>query len=82
MGDFFVAQMDDLFTEGVCFDTPKRGKGERRFGAPPFSAKGRAKGQSSVTWAPWELRLMGETGAPSMEDVAGVLSNVCPPPPR
>jgi hypothetical protein len=22
---------------------------------------------------------MGETGAPSMEDVAGVLSNVCPP---
>jgi hypothetical protein len=36
MGNFFVPQMDDLFTEGVCFDTPKEGKGERRFGAPPF----------------------------------------------
>jgi hypothetical protein len=27
MGDFFLAQMDDSFTEGVCFDTSKEGEG-------------------------------------------------------
>src|SRR5215203_3703395 len=36
MGDFFVPQMDDLFTEGGALIPPRRGKGERRFGAPPF----------------------------------------------
>jgi hypothetical protein len=30
MGDFFVLQMDDTFTESVCFDTSKEGKGELR----------------------------------------------------
>src|SRR5215207_9896441 len=80
MGDFFVPQMDDLFTEGCAFIPPRRGKGERRFGAPPF-CEGKAKGQSPVTWAPWELRLMRESGAPSTEEVAGVLSKVCLPPP-
>ena len=30
MGDFFLPQMDDSFTEEVCFDTPKEGEG----GAP------------------------------------------------
>jgi len=45
MGDFFLPQMDDFFTEGVCFDTPKEGKGERQPHAPPLGkAKGRAKG--------------------------------------
>jgi hypothetical protein len=34
MGYFFLPQMDDSFTEGVCFDNRKEGKGERRFGAP------------------------------------------------
>ena len=36
MSEFFLPQMDDFFTEGVCFDTSKEGKGERRFGALPF----------------------------------------------
>ena len=30
MGDFFVLQVDDSFTEGLCFDTTKEGEG----GAP------------------------------------------------
>jgi hypothetical protein len=49
MGDFFLPQMDDFFTEGVCFDTSKEGKGERQPPAPPFPAKGEAKGRSPVT---------------------------------
>ena len=36
---------------------PRRGKGSVGLALPLF-AKGKAKGQSSVTWAPWELRLM------------------------
>jgi hypothetical protein len=47
MGDFFLLQMDDFFTEGLCIDYRKGGKGERRFGALP-SAKGKAKGRSPV----------------------------------
>jgi hypothetical protein len=43
MGDFFVLQMDDTFTESVCFDTSKEGKGELRPHAPPYSAKGKAR---------------------------------------
>ena len=27
MGDFFLAQMDDSFTEGLCFDNRKEGEG-------------------------------------------------------
>ena len=27
MGDFFLLQMDDFFTEGLCFDTSKEGEG-------------------------------------------------------
>jgi hypothetical protein len=30
MGDFFLPQMDDFFTDGLCFDTSKEGEG----GAP------------------------------------------------
>src|SRR5687768_13303820 len=37
--------MDDLFTEGVCFDISKEGMGERRLGAP-HCAKGKMKGRS------------------------------------
>jgi hypothetical protein len=56
MGDFFLLQMDDTFTESVCFDTSKEGKGELRPRAPPYSAKGKAKGRSAVPWEVWELR--------------------------
>ena len=49
MENFFLAQMGDFFTEDVCFHTSTEGeKGERRLHAPPFSAKGRAKGRSHV----------------------------------
>jgi hypothetical protein len=34
--DFFLLQMDDFFTEGLCLDDCKEGKGERRVGAPPL----------------------------------------------
>jgi hypothetical protein len=27
MGDSFLLQMDDFFTEGLCFDTSKEGEG-------------------------------------------------------
>jgi hypothetical protein len=37
MGDFFVLQMDDFFTEGLCFDNQEEGEGgARRFGSSPF----------------------------------------------
>ena len=36
MGNFFLAQMGDVLTEGVCFDISKEGMGERRLGAPPL----------------------------------------------
>ena len=39
MGDFFLLQMDDSFTEGLCFDYHKVGKGDQHFRRPPFSAK-------------------------------------------
>jgi hypothetical protein len=41
MGDFFLLQLDDSFTEGVCFDNRK--ERERRPHAPPFSAKDKAR---------------------------------------
>jgi hypothetical protein len=55
MGDFFVLQMEnffllqmgDFFTEGVCFDTSKEGKGERQPHAPPF-----CEGQSKLRPCP------------------------------
>jgi hypothetical protein len=36
MGDFFLAQMDNCFTEGLCFDNRMEGEGERQANAPPF----------------------------------------------
>jgi hypothetical protein len=36
-GHFFLAQMGDFFTEGVCFDIDTEGgMGERRAGPPSF----------------------------------------------
>jgi hypothetical protein len=52
MGDFFLLQMDDYFTEDLCFDNRKEGKGSVGL-ALPHSAKGKAKGRSPVAW---ELR--------------------------
>ena len=56
MSDSFLLQIDDTFTDSVCFDTSKEGKGELRPHAPPYSAKGKAKGRSPVPWEVWELR--------------------------
>jgi hypothetical protein len=36
MGDFFLLQMDDFFTEGVCFDTSKEGEGGASVGRSPI----------------------------------------------
>ena len=37
MSDFFLPQMGDVLTDGVCFDTGlDRGNGDRRFGGLPF----------------------------------------------
>jgi hypothetical protein len=47
MGDFFLLQMDDSLTEGLCFDISKEGEG----GADstlPHCAKDKAKGRSKV----------------------------------
>jgi hypothetical protein len=46
MGYFLLAQMDDFFAEGMCFDTSK--EGERGSANPtlPRSAKGKAKGRA------------------------------------
>ena len=41
MGDFFLLQMDDFFTEGLCFDTSKEGEGGVK--SAPHCAKGKAK---------------------------------------
>jgi hypothetical protein len=80
MGDFFVPQTDDFFTEGVCFDTSK--EEERQPPPPPFcaeqgegprqkgdisAAEGHYRGRSPVAR---ELRPMIEAGAPSTGGVA------------
>jgi len=59
MSDFFLAQMDESSTKGMCFDNRKEGKRDRRFGGPPFcedqrrlayapSGRGKAKGRSQL----------------------------------
>src|SRR5215208_254141 len=59
MGDFFLLQMDDSFTRGVCFDNRKEGEGGAPTPRSPIlrrsacadlapSDKGKAKGQSPV----------------------------------
>jgi hypothetical protein len=40
MGDFFLAQMNDSFTEGLCFDNRKEGEVGIAALAIPHSAKG------------------------------------------
>ena len=82
MGDFFLLQMDDFFTEGLCFETSKEGKGERRIGAPPFcevprrgslaaSGRGRSKVGAKQTrkLRPYERSRCAEHGG-SCEEVA------------
>jgi hypothetical protein len=44
MGDFFLLQMDDSFTEGVYFDTSKEGKGERQPHAPHSLRRAKREG--------------------------------------
>ena len=36
--DFFLAQMDDFFTEGLCFDDRREGKGSVGLALPHFVA--------------------------------------------
>jgi hypothetical protein len=58
MGDFFVLQMDDSFTESVCFDTSKEEKGERRPHAPHSLRRAKREGP--------EPRTLGGVGAPAL----------------
>jgi hypothetical protein len=37
MGYFFLPQMDDSFTGGLCFDTPREGEGGAPTPRSPFS---------------------------------------------
>jgi hypothetical protein len=55
MGDFFLLPMDDFFTEGLCFDTSKEGKGERRLGAPPL-CEGQSEGRAEQGGVPRKAR--------------------------
>jgi hypothetical protein len=55
MGDFFLLQMDDFFTEGVCFDTTKEGEG----GAPNLRSPLLCEGQGEGP----EPRMVGVLGA-------------------
>jgi hypothetical protein len=45
MGDFFLAHMEDFFTEGLCFDTTKEGEG----GAPTPRSPILCEGQRKLT---------------------------------
>jgi hypothetical protein len=67
MGDSFLAQMDDFFTEGLCFDTSKEGKGERRLSAPPL-CEGQNEGPEPREVEEYDRML--EAGALSTEGVA------------
>jgi hypothetical protein len=79
MGDFFLVQMDDFFTEGVCFDNRKEGEGGAPGGRSPIIL---CEGQSE---GPEPSRLessdpMREAGGSSTEVVELVLEIVRAPP--
>jgi hypothetical protein len=74
MGAFFLAQMDDFFTEGLCFDKRKEGEGGAPTPRSPILCEG-----------PEPSRLessdpMREAGGSSTEVVELVLEIVRAPP--
>jgi hypothetical protein len=78
MGGFFLAQMNDFFTEGLCFDNRKEGEGRAPGGRSPILCEGQSEG-------PEPSRLessdpMREAGGPSTEVVELVLEIVRAPP--
>jgi hypothetical protein len=57
MGDFFLAQIRDFFTEDVCFHTSEEGKGGAPTPRSPILCEGQSeKGRSPVPWEVRELR--------------------------
>src|SRR5215207_6394924 len=48
LGYFFLARMDDLFTEGMCFDTSTEGERGTLGWRPPLSTKVGAGGPCSI----------------------------------
>src|ERR671921_2336743 len=48
LGYFFLARMDDLFTEGVCFDTSTEGERGTLGWRPPLSTKVGTGGPCSI----------------------------------
>ena len=85
MGDFFLRQMDDFFTEGVCFDTPQGG-GRGSVGlALPHSllrAKRRAAPKGDNSAAKGHCKRFYEPGRPGPMELVftpgGALSLVAP----
>src|SRR5215210_7933342 len=49
MGYFFLARMDDSFTEGLCFDTSKEGEGGAPTSRSPLFCEGRSEGPESCS---------------------------------
>jgi hypothetical protein len=41
---FFLARMDDFFTEGMCFDTLKEGEGGAQTSRSPIFCEGQSEG--------------------------------------
>src|SRR5215213_527797 len=70
MGDFFVRQMDDFFTEGLCFDTSWGGEGGAWGWRFPILCEGPEPPEVEGTGR------MREAGAPRKGEVADVLSMV------
>jgi|SRR5215204_2805184 len=76
MGDFFLLQMDDFFTEGLCFDNRKEGEGGSALWRSPILRRsaqaslaawewGKAKGRSPLEGNCGRSDPIIEAGAPS-----------------
>jgi hypothetical protein len=52
MGYFFLARMDDFFTERVCFDNRKEGEGGAPTSRSPILCEGRSEGPEVGAPAP------------------------------
>jgi hypothetical protein len=72
-GCFFLLQMDDFFTEEVCFDTPKEGEGGAWGCRSPILCERPEPPEVEGTGR------MREAGAPRKGKVARVMARVCSP---
>ena len=47
MGDFFLLQTDDFFTENLCFDNRKEGEGGALGWRSPILCEGQSEGRAT-----------------------------------